>query len=81
MKTNKELTEDEGRQQHTTDDSDESNSTRTGCDQDSDVPFQSGPDDDMDTGEVGEEDCIEDIERSTEDAEDKMRAANKLCWT
>ena len=35
---------------------------------------------DIDTAEIGEEDRIEYIKRSTKEAEEKTRAANVLCW-
>ena len=60
------MTDDERSQQNTTADSDERNSTWTGCDQDSNVSFQSDPDDDMDSAEVEEEDWIEYIKEAQE---------------
>ena len=69
--SDKELAEDKRSQQNTTANSDEGDSTNTGCDQDSDVSCQSDSDDDMDTAEVEEEEWIEYI---------KMRAANIPCW-
>ena len=78
--SDKDQVEDGRSQQNTTADTDEGNSTNTECDQDSDVSCQSDCHDDIDTAEVEEEEWIEDIKRSTKDAEDKMRAANIPCW-
>ena len=78
-KTKKERTTENQRATKNTH-SDEGNSTNTGCDQDSDVSFQSDSDDEVHTAEVEEEEWIEQVKRSTRDAEDKMRAANIPCW-
>ena len=74
------MAEDARSEQNTTTDSDEGDSTNTGCDQDSDVSFQSDSDDGVHTAEVKEEEWFERIKRNTRDAEDKMRAANIPCW-
>ena len=75
-----ELTDEERSQQNTSADSEEGNSTSTGCDQDSSILLQSDSNDDMDTADVEEEDRIEYIKRSTRDTEDKMRAGSIPCW-
>ena len=68
-----------GSQQDTGDETDEGNSTKTECDQHSDLSFLNDTDEDIDTAEV-EEKWIEYIKRSTKDAEEEMRAATIPCW-
>ena len=67
-------------QQDTEVEADEGKSTNTEWDQDSDLSFLTDTDEDVDTAEVEELESIEDIKRSTTDAEERMRAANIPCW-
>ena len=58
----------------------EGSSTNTDCDQDSDVSFMKGTDEEIDTAEIDEEQWIEYMKRSTEKAVEKMKAATITCW-
>ena len=64
----------------TDDESGESQSTKTQDDEDSEVTFEDDADEEMDTTVIEEEDWIEHIKRSTEDAMDKMERAKIRCW-
>ena len=50
-------------------------------DQDSDVSFENDTEEQIDTAEIEEEDWIDDINRSTNDAIEKMGNAKIQCWT
>ena len=47
---------------------------------DSEVSFESDTDDEIDTTEIEEEDWIEYIKRSTDEAKEKMESAKIRCW-
>ena len=64
----------------TDDESDDGQSTTTHNDVDSEVSFEEDADDEIDTTVVEEEDWIEYIKRSTEDAMEKMESAKIRCW-
>ena len=49
-------------------------------DVDSEVSFEDDADDEIDTTVIEEEDWIEYIKRSTEDAMEKMECAKIRCW-
>ena len=55
-------------------------SSETHNDQDSNISFENDTDDEMDTTEIEEEDWIDYIKRSTEEAIDKMDDAKIRCW-
>ena len=55
-------------------------SSNTHKDQDSDVSFENDTEEEIDTSEIEEEDWIEYIKRSTNDAKEKMENAKILCW-
>ena len=55
-------------------------SSDTNCDKDSDVSFMNDTDEEIGTAGIEEEDWIEDIKRSTEDAIDQMKTARIQCW-
>ena len=55
-------------------------STKSQDDVDSEVTFEDGPDEEMDTTAIEEEDWIDYIKRSTADALDKMEHAKIRCW-
>ena len=55
-------------------------STTTHKDVDSDVSFEDDADEEIDTTSIEEEDWIEHMKRSTEDAMDKMAHAKIRCW-
>ena len=64
----------------TDDESGDGQSTTTHNDVDSEVSFEDDADDEIDTTLIEEEDWIEYIERSTEDAMEKMECAKIRCW-
>ena len=64
----------------TDDESGDGQSTKTQDDVDSEVTFEDDADEEMDTTVIEEEDWIEHIKRSTEDAMDKMERAKIRCW-
>ena len=55
-------------------------STTTHNDVDSGVSFEDDADDEIDTTLIEEEDWIEYMKRSTEDATEKMECAKIRCW-
>ena len=64
----------------TDDESGDGQSTTTHNDVDSDGSFEDDADDEIDTTLIEEEDWIEYIKRSTEDAMEKMECAKIRCW-
>ena len=64
----------------TDDESGDGQSTKTQDDVDCEVTFEDDADEEMDTTVIEEEDWIEYIKRSTEDAMDKMESAKIRCW-
>ena len=64
----------------TDDESGDGQSTRTQNDVDSEVSFEDDADEEIDTTLIEEEDWIEYIKRSTEDAMEKMERAKIRCW-
>ena len=64
----------------TDDESCDGQSTRTQNDVDREVSFQDDADEEIDTTVIEEEDWIEYIKRSTEDAMEKMAHAKIRCW-
>ena len=64
----------------TDDESGDGQSTKSKDDVDSEVTFDEDSDKEMDTIEIEEEDWIENSERSTADALDKMERAKIRCW-
>ena len=55
-------------------------SSITHNDQDSDVSFENGIDEEIVSTEIEEENCIEYITRSTDEAMEKMKNAKIRCW-
>ena len=64
----------------TDDESGDGQSTSTQKDVDSEVSFEDDADEEIDTTVIEEEDWIEYIKRSTEDAMEKMERAKIRCW-
>ena len=64
----------------TGDESEDGQSSISHSDQDSDVSFESDNDEEIDTTEIEEEECMECIKRSTNDAMEKMANAKIRCW-
>ena len=64
----------------TDDESGDGHSTTTQNDVDSEVSFEDDADEEIDTTVIEEEDWIEYIKRSTEDAMEKMERAKIRCW-
>ena len=62
------------------DENEDGQSSITHNDEDSDISFESDTDDEIDTTEIKEEDWIEYIARSTDEAIDKMEDAKIMCW-
>ena len=56
----------------------EGSSSNTCCDQDSDISFMKDSDQEIDTGEIEEEDWIEYLRRSTSIAVERMKTAKKI---
>ena len=54
--------------------------SNTDYDQDNDISFMKDTDEEIDTGEIEEEDWIEYMKRSTATAVEKMKAAKIPCW-
>ena len=54
--------------------------TTTHNDVDSDVSFEDDADEEIDTTSIEEEDWIEYMKRSTEEAIEKMESAKIRCW-
>ena len=59
----------------------EGSSSNTDCDQDSDVSIMKDTDEEIDTAEIEEEECIEFMKRSTATAIERMKAVKIPCWT
>ena len=55
-------------------------STTTQNDMDSEVSFEDDADEEIDTTSIEEEDWIEYIKRSIEEAKEKMESAKIRCW-
>ena len=64
----------------TGDESEDGQSSNTDKDHDSDLSFDNDTEDEIDTTESEEEDWIDHIKRSTNDAIEKMRNAKIRCW-
>ena len=64
----------------TCDESEDGQSSNTHNDQDSDVSFENDTDEEINTTEIDEEDWIEYVKRSTDDAIEKMDNAKIRCW-
>ena len=64
----------------TGDESEDGQNSNTHKDQDSDVSFENDTEEEIDTTEIEEEDWIEYIKRSTNDAMEKMENAKIRCW-
>ena len=79
--TNEEIEEIDINEMCSTDDeSGDGQSTTTHNDVDSEVSFEDDADDEIDTTLIEEQDWIEYIKRSTEDAMKKMECAMIRCW-
>ena len=61
------------------DETDDGNSSNTDCDQDSDIPFMKDTDEEIDTADI-EEELIEHMKRSTDEAIERMKSAEIQCW-
>ena len=77
MKDRKEDEENQGRSEDETEDG---HSSDTNCDQDSDISFMNNTDEEIDTADTEEEDWIEYMKRSTEEAMERMKTAKNKCW-
>ena len=64
----------------TYDESEDGKSDTSHNDQDSDVSFEIGNDEEIDAAEIKEEDWVEDIKRSTNEAMEKMENEKIRCW-
>ena len=71
--------EDERNQGSSEDEIEDGHSSNTNCDQDSDISSMNDTDEEMDTAVIEEEDWIEYISRSTEEAIEQMKTAIILC--
>ena len=81
-KTQPRRNEEDERANHRSSDEEtaEGSSPNTDHDQDSDISFTTDTDEEIDTGEIEEEDWIEYMKRSTATAVEKMKAAKIPCW-
>ena len=73
MKDGKEHEENQGS-------SEDGHSSRTDCDQDSDISFMNDTDEERDTAVIEEEDWIEYMKRSTDEAIEQMKTTKIQCW-
>ena len=81
IRTNEEIEETDINEMRSTDDeSGDGLSTTTHNDVDSEVSSEDDADEEIDTTSIKEEDWIEYIKRSTEEAMEKMESAKMLCW-
>ena len=64
----------------TEDENEDGQNSNTHYDQDSDISFENGIDDEIDTTAIEEEECIDYIERSTDEAVEKMENKKIRCW-
>ena len=78
--TNEEIDEIDINEMCSTDESGDGMSTTTHNDVDSEVSFEDDADDEIDTTLIEEEDWIEYIKRSTDEAMEKMESAKIRCW-
>ena len=77
MKDRKEDEENQGRSEDETEDG---HTSDTNCDQDSHISFMNNTDEEIDTADTEEEDWIEYMKRSTEEAMERMKTAKNKCW-
>ena len=61
--------------------SQDGNSSNTDRDQGSDISFMNDTDEEIDTAEMKEEDGIEYMKRSTDEATERMKTSKIQCWT
>ena len=71
---------DKGKNGNSEDETDDGNSSNADSDQDSDIFFMNDTDEEIDTAEIEEEDWIEYIKRSTDEAMQTMETAKIQCW-
>ena len=76
MKGGKEHEENQGSSEDETEDGHSSN---TNCDQDSDISFMKDTDEEIDTAVIEEEDWIEYMTRSTDEAIEQMKTTKIQC--
>ena len=62
------------------DETDGANSSNTDCDQYSDISFMNDTDEESDTADIEEEDWIDYMKRSTDEAMERMKTAKIQCW-
>ena len=62
------------------DETGDGNSSTTDRDQDSDISFMNDTAEEIDTAEIEEEDWVEYIKRSTDEAMERMKTAKIQCW-
>ena len=62
------------------DETEDGHSSNTNCDQDSDISFMNDTDEEIDTAVIEEEDRIEYMKRSTDEAMERMKTTKIQCW-
>ena len=62
------------------DETDDGNSSNAGRDQNSDISFMNETDEEIDSAEIEEEDWIEHMKTSTDEAMQRMKTAKIQCW-
>ena len=72
--------EDEENQRSYENETDDGHSSNTNCEQHSDISFMNDTDEESDTAEIEEEDWIEHMKRSTEEAMKRMKLQKNQCW-
>ena len=71
---------EKGNNGNSEDETDNGNSSNADSDQDSDISFMNDTDEEIDTAEIEEEDWIEYIKRSTDEAMQRMETTKIQCW-
>ena len=80
MENEKDGKEDKKNLGSSEDETEDWHSSNTNCDQDNDFSFMNDTDEEMDTAVVEEEDWIEHMKRSTDDAIEKTQNSKIQCW-
>ena len=80
-KKRKKTREEEDLQCVADEETEEGSKQSSNCDQDSDISFHEDTDEEIDKGEMEEEDWVEYIKRSPKEAEEHMMKTKIPCWT
>ena len=82
VKERKKRNREEEKENHgsSEDETADADSSNTACDQDSDISFMKNTDEEIDTADIEEEEWIEYMKRSTDEAMERMKTAKIQCW-